>query len=649
MNYLNTNKEIIKFDAEYNILHYIPEIIIEIEFNNDLQLKHLIFYNPEKFYILFKNQINTTDFSEFYSKFIKPIEENPYLFEFFISNIDKFKEQLQSVIEKKEIFFPLRFYNIPDLPELSISSDKKQNLDIKKEIFVAFCNLIFLEEEKHHHNYKALLFIQNITKDNYFLKIISESSPIGLFLYRETFKFVNEEFCKISGYFKEELYKMPLWELAGESIREQIKQVALNRINGKLLEKHYSEAPLKTKSGEIKWVMVYANTILYQGKYHGLGIVIDITEKKLQEEKNKQLSHLYKTLTQIQDILLVKDNINEILQEICDVLIDSGQFLLVWIGKEKENKQIEPIIIKSKEEFYKNYINNLTISSDPESPFGKGPTGRVHRENQIIFNNYSFENKDMLPWLERLKQFNFNASCSIPIKTPEEILSINLYTDIKNYFNEEEVDLLYRIKANLEYSIYKIYQKQWLNILQLIIEKSPIELIITNEKNQIIFTNPYVEKLTGYSFDELQGKDPKIFSSHLYPKEFYKKLWNTILNKQPFNDLFINRKKNGELFYIQKSIIPIIENNRITKFASIGIDVTEKIKLEEQLQIKFLYDPVTKLPNRTFFIEELEHYLKLEAKPFILIDIDIYRFHYINDHYGIQIGDFYLRQFVSLS
>ncbi len=623
----NINLKIIDSVSLQKLMQFAPYSFLEIEFNNDYILKNIRFINPERFYSLFKEQFPySNNYDEFYVQFIQKIEQNPEGIFQFIAEKEKFIEHLKKLKIKQEIFFSIRFYSNPE--------------EINNQ-FIAFCNLFLIESNK------AFLLIQDTTIENYFLKLISETAPIGLFLYRDTFKFVNEEMCKITEYSKEELYQMHLWDIAEESIRETIKQIALQRIAGKLLEKYYNEAPVVTKSGKIKWLMVYANTIIYKGDYHGFGICIDITEKKIREEENKKLQRLYQILSNIQDILIKTEDNIEILTKIAQVFITSEQFLLVWIGKEVGDKVL-PEITVAKEDLYKKYLENLIISIDPKSPYSKGPTGTAHRENRIVYNNYSFENPQMEPWKEKLKTYNFNASCSIPIKAPDTIYSINLYSSIKNYFDEEEIKLLYRVKSTVEYALYKIYQNQWLKIFQNIIENAPVEFIITNKKNRIIYANTFVEKLTGYSWEEVYLKDPKIFSSHLHTKDFYQKLWNYLLNKKTFDGIFINRKKNGELYYIHKLILPIIENNRITHFADIGIDITEKIILEEQNKINLFFDPVTKLPNRNYFLKEIETYLKLYNRAFILIDLDIFSFHFVNNQFGYRIGDLYLKKFAEI-
>jgi diguanylate cyclase (GGDEF)-like protein/PAS domain S-box-containing protein len=609
------------------LMQLAPYSFIEIEFNDDYILKNIRFINPERFYSLFKDQFDyPISYDEFYDQFIQKIEQNPEGIFQFIAEKEKFLGHLKKLKEKQELFFSIRFYSNP----------KKIN-----NHFIAFCNLFLIEPNK------TFFIIQDTTVENYFLKLISEAAPIGLFLYRDTFKFVNEELCKITEYSKEELYQMHLWDVAEESIRETIKQIALQRIEGKLLEKHYNEAPVVTKSGKIKWLMVYANTIMYKGNYHGFGICIDITEKKIREEENKKLQRLYYILNNVQDILIKTEDTKEILKKIAEVFIESDQFLLAWVGKEVGDRVL-PEIIVAKEEIYKKYLENIQISVDQNSPYGKGPTGIAHRENRIVTNNHSFDNPAMEPWLEKLRNYNFYSTCSIPIKSQEASYSINLYTNIKNYFDEEEVKLLYRVKSTMEYALYKIYQNQWLKIFQKIIENAPVEFLITDEKSRIIYANSFTEQLTGYTWEEMYLQDPKIFSSHLHSKEFYQKLWNHLLNKKSFEEIFINRKKNGELYYLHTTILPILENDRITNFASIGVDITEKILIEEQNKINLFFDPITKLPNRSYFSSEIETYLKLYNQPFALIDIDIFSFHFVNNRFGFRMGDLYLKKFAEI-
>ncbi len=642
---------------EKNIIQAIPEIAIKLKFNQEKRtIEELDFINPYKFYHLYESIWNRS-FEEFL-KILSEVEKKPEMLKEFIHEYEFFFNQIENLIKNpsQPLSFNLKLISYPK----SITAESKFDQD---SYFVVFCYATLLKNEESltselSKSQNILLFIQDITLENYLIKLITLSSPLGLFTYRETFKYVNDEVCKITGYSREELQQMPIWALVEPDKQETIKQIALKRMQGEKVDRQYNFFPILRKDKKKIWLHVFGNTVYYKGVPHGLGIIIDITELKLKEEKIKKINILYNTLLQVQNLLLNAQSEEEILSNIAKIFIQEGNFLLVWIGKENENHDIIPIYVEAKEENYKNYLKDIKISSKEESPYGRGPTGTAHRENKIIYNNHSFTNPNLAPWIEKLKQYNFFSTASIPIFVLKDIFSINLYIDVENYFDDDIQKLLQLIKSNIEFILLKHYQNRWLKIFQYIIEKAPISLFITNEKNQIIFTNEFTEELTGYSFEEMYLQDPKMFSSNLHSKDFIKSLWDTVLQKKIFSGVFINRNKNGQLYYLKQTIIPIVQGNSITNFTALGIDITDKILLESQLEIQILYDPITKLPNRTFFLKELQTLLNFQlitnkkssnnTVKFALLGIDIFKFHYINQHYGNKMGDNYLRQFAKI-
>ncbi len=103
------------------------------------------------------------------------------------------------------------------------------------------------------------------------------------------------------------------------------------------------------------------------------------------------------------------------------------------------------------------------------------------------------------------------------------------------------------------------------------LESSRQLVCMTDHRSTIEYVNDVFEHATGYSKAELLGKNPRVLKSGVYSKEFYKLLWKTITSKKIFNELFIDRKKNGELYYEEKTITPIVnERGTITHYVSSG-------------------------------------------------------------------------------
>jgi len=106
------------------------------------------------------------------------------------------------------------------------------------------------------------------------------------------------------------------------------------------------------------------------------------------------------------------------------------------------------------------------------------------------------------------------------------------------------------------------------------VEQSPVSVTITDPDGNIIYVNPRFTVLTGYSFDEVRGKNPRILKSGETPPEAYARLWKTITSGKEWRGRFHNRKKNGELFWETALITPITNDaGKITHFLAVEMDL----------------------------------------------------------------------------
>jgi PAS domain S-box-containing protein len=116
------------------------------------------------------------------------------------------------------------------------------------------------------------------------------------------------------------------------------------------------------------------------------------------------------------------------------------------------------------------------------------------------------------------------------------------------------------------------------------VEQSADSVMITDRAGVIEYVNPAFEALTGYSHQEVLGETPRILKSGDQPSEVYRELWETILAGQVYRSILVNRKKNGDMYYVEQSISPIRDDaGLITHFISNGRDLTERLRLEAQL------------------------------------------------------------------
>ena len=117
------------------------------------------------------------------------------------------------------------------------------------------------------------------------------------------------------------------------------------------------------------------------------------------------------------------------------------------------------------------------------------------------------------------------------------------------------------------------------------IEQSPVSVVVTDAAGDIEYVNPKFTEITGYSMEEVRGKNPRILKSGETGPEEYKKLWDTILAGGVWRGEFHNKKKSGEMFWESASISPVRDGQRvITHFIAIKEDITTRKQAEDKLE-----------------------------------------------------------------
>lgn len=116
------------------------------------------------------------------------------------------------------------------------------------------------------------------------------------------------------------------------------------------------------------------------------------------------------------------------------------------------------------------------------------------------------------------------------------------------------------------------------------IEQSPASVVITDPQGNIEYVNPKFSEVTGYSPEEAVGKNPRILKSEETPPETYRVLWETISAGKEWRGEFLNKKKNGELYWESASISPVISSDgSITHYLAVKEDISEHKQAEMAL------------------------------------------------------------------
>ncbi len=124
-----------------------------------------------------------------------------------------------------------------------------------------------------------------------------------------------------------------------------------------------------------------------------------------------------------------------------------------------------------------------------------------------------------------------------------------------------------------------------LRILSAAVEQSPASIVISDPLGHITYVNRKFSDCTGFSFDEVLGKNPDFLHSADLSPEMYKSIWDEVLSGKEWRGEFHNKKKNGEIFWESAAITPIFDHTcQIIRILAVKEDTTERRRLESELR-----------------------------------------------------------------
>jgi PAS domain S-box-containing protein len=123
------------------------------------------------------------------------------------------------------------------------------------------------------------------------------------------------------------------------------------------------------------------------------------------------------------------------------------------------------------------------------------------------------------------------------------------------------------------------------HLLLTAIEQTPDTIFITDAKGNIEYVNSSFEKVTGYTREEVIGKNPRMLKSGLHPPEYYRSMWDTLSQGRVWKGTVQNRRKDGTLFTEEVSISPVRNHKgETTNYVAVKRDITAQLALERQLR-----------------------------------------------------------------
>ncbi len=193
----------------------------------------------------------------------------------------------------------------------------------------------------------------------------------------------------------------------------------------------------------------------------------------------------------------------------------------------------------------------------------------------------------------------------------------------------------------------QLAQERRLRLMAQTIEAAREGVIIADTNGNIELVNPAFTVITGYSEQEVLGKNPRMLQSDRHDDDYYRQMWATLLEDGQWQGEIWNKRKNGDIYPEWLSITAIISGSGVSHYVAVFADLTSHNAMMQKLEHQSHHHPLTQLPNRLLLNARLNFALQQaqrEQYQGAVLYVDLDDFKNINDSFGIDAGDDVLRE-----
>ena len=421
-----------------------------------------------------------------------------------------------------------------------------------------------------------------------FRQLIEKNHSVMLEIHPESGQILaaNESAATYYGYPLDTLMQMSIAQInvaPPQEVADEMRHVVQE-------ERGYFNFHHRLASGEIREVEVYSTPVEIHGQQHLFSIVHDISIRRQAELSVKLLMEEQRAIlnSDIVGISKVRDR------------------RMLWV-----NDAYAKMFGYSREELTGQTTDMLYPDADAKDSFAAAAYPVVNA-GEVFKTQVQYKRKDgSLGW----------CNMTGALVSPVSMVSVWAFTDVTEII---AADSSRRLAASVFSNSYD-------------------GIVITDVQNHIVDVNPAFSRITGFSRDEVLGKNPKQITSGRQDEGFYQAMWSNLQQSGSWHGEIWNRRKTGEIYAEMLSISAVRDQRgEVQNYIGVFSDISS-LKLHEQELDKIAhFDALTGLPNRRLFQNQLQRAIQLAHRTecdVALLVIDLDRFKEVNDTLGHDAGD----------
>ncbi len=369
------------------------------------------------------------------------------------------------------------------------------------------------------------------------------------------------------------------------------------------------ELRLKRADGTPGWVLATLNLVEEESGPVLEGMLIDITDRKRDQQRIDELNRLYAVLSHVGQAIARIDNACVLFAEVCRIAVQDGGFRMAWVGLVNEGTRlVEPVKHYGLEEGYLERIR-ISVADEPE---GRGPTGSALREGRHAICNDIRNSPYMLPWRAEADARGYRSSGAFPLRVQGRLVgALTVYGAEPGFFDEHSIALMGEVAASVSFALESLEREAQRNRAEQerarlylseqtaraeaaaearfreLLEAAPDPIIEVDAEGRIILLNPATERLFGYSREELLNQPLEILipessrSAHVHAREAY--MAQPSERVLPADRRVHALRKDGTEFPVEVRLNPVRSGlgDRVT---CIVRDITERCRAEQALR-----------------------------------------------------------------
>ena len=272
-------------------------------------------------------------------------------------------------------------------------------------------------------------------------------------------EWVNPAFTRMTGYSREEaIGQNPRLLKSGIHGERQYRELWDTILAGRVWRGEFVN---KRKNGQL-YHEEETITPVFDGRRgitHFVAIKQDISKRKQAEQALLRLNRSLQMLTSANQLLVHARDEQELLREICRIVIEDGDYRFAWVGyaEQDEERRVTPI---AQAGFSQGYLDSLKISW-ADNEYGQGPTGTAIRTGQVSVIRDIHNDPRYRPWREAAIEQGYQSSIALPLRQEQTVLgALNIYSPHPYAFDEEEVMLLQELADDIAYGILALRNRK---------------------------------------------------------------------------------------------------------------------------------------------------------------------------------------------